>query len=153
VNWTYLQPQIVGGFLFLAAPEVKIGAAFPWRGFFDAYRRPYDMAWHVKKANSPVRIHDTGLRAAANDPHQSTVVVENRYDFTDLHELALRWSQPPRSGTLRLSVPPRTTRAVTLPLDPLGPPVLLRFVDSNERIVDVYRLTGSRHRPQPALPT
>lgn len=153
VNWTYLQPHVVGGFLFLAAPEVKIGAAFPWRGFFDAYRRPYDMAWHVKKANSPVRIHDTTLRPSTDDPRQAAITVENRYDFTGLEELELHWSQGLASGTLRPTLPARTTREVTLPIDPHGAPALIRFTHGSGRLVDVYRLTGPHHAPQPVLPT
>ena len=144
VNWTYDHPHVLGGFLFLGAPEVKIGATFPWRGFFDEWRRPYDMAWHVKKADSPVRIEDPTLRPE--------VEVINRYDFTNLNELEARWSQGGKSGVARLDVPAQTTKQVTLPVDPQGDPVDLTFVDKSGGVVDVYRLTRPDQRPKHELP-
>lgn len=135
-NWTYDQPHVVGGFLFLGAPEVKVGAKFPWRGFFDEWRRPYDMAWHVKKSHSPIRIHDTRLRATENGVW---VWIENRYDFTNLNHLTMHWEQGSRRGIIRLDVPPQTKQGVVLPLNDREP-ALLRFVDSDGTIVDIYRL-------------
>lgn len=135
-NWTYDQPHVLGGFLFLGAPEVKIGARFPWRGFFDEWRRPYDMAWHVKKSHSPIRIHDTRLRAMDSGVG---VWIENRYDFTNLNHLEMRWEQGSRRGVIRIDVPPQTRQCVILPLNDREP-ALLRFVDSHGAMVDVYRL-------------
>jgi hypothetical protein len=152
-NWTYDNKHVVGGFLFLAAPEVKTGATFPWRGFFDEYRRPYDMAWHVKKSQSPVRIEDVTLRPDADDGRKASVEITNRYDFLNLQSLEARWEQGGRTGVVRLDVPPRSTRRVTLPVDPNGEPVVLRFVEPGEMIVDLYRLTRADQRPSSTLPT
>ena len=144
VDWSYDTPHVLGGFLFLGAPEVKIGATFPWRGFFDAYRRPYDMAYHVRKSNSPVRIEDPTLRAE--------VEVVNRHDFTNLKELEAHWEQDGERGVARLDVPPRQTRTVGLPVDPDGGPVALRFVNADGGTVDEYRLTRPDQRPRAELP-
>ena len=143
-NWTYDHEHILGGFLFLAAPEVRYNTTFDWRGFFDPHRRPYDMAWHVKKSQSPVRIEDPTLR--------ERITVENRYDFTNLNELEARWTQGDKRGTARLDVPPRTTGTVSLPIDPQGEPVRLTFVDKRGETVDVYRLTRPDQRPEHELP-
>lgn len=142
-NWTYDQPHVLGGFLFLGAPEVKIGAKFPWRGFFDEWRRPYDMAWHVKKSHSPIRIHDTHLKRAEDGV---SVWIENRYDFTNLDQLQTFWEQGGRRGVIKLDVPPQTRQWVTLPLN-AREPALLRFVDAHGTTVDWYRLIPEKNSP------
>ena len=144
VNWTYDHPHILGGFLFLGAPEVKIGAKFFWRGFFDEYRRPYDMAWHVKKADSPVYVEDRTLG--------DSLTIENRYDFTNVNELEANWKQGDTRGTARFDVPAQSTKTVALPTDPQGEPVELTFVDRRGEVVDQYRLTRPDQRPSRDLP-
>ena len=145
-DWTYApeNQHIVGGFLFLGAPERKIGSTFPWRGFFDAYRRPYDMAWHVKKSHSPVRINepDGVLREG-----EVIVRVENRYDFRNLSDMTIRWQQGDRSGTLDMDLPPHATGELAVPFHvEHGVPTTLTFIDPSGRGIDAYEV-GRKHLP------
>ena len=151
-DWTYApeNTHILGGFLFLGAPERKLGSTFPWRGFFDDYRRPYDMAWHVKKSHSPVRIGDPG---GALDGEAVRVEVENRYDFRDLDEMTIKWSQSGESGTLDAEVAPHATGRLRVPFDPAaGEPTMLTFTDPSGRLVDAYEI-GRPHLETPEPPT
>ena len=149
-DWTYApeNKHILGGFLFLGAPERKLGSTFPWRGFFDDYRRPFDMAWHVKKSHSPVRIADPNGDLLGD---AIRLEVENRYDFRNLSEMTIEWRQRGASGRLEADVAPHASATLEVPFDSSArEPVMLTFTDPTGRVVDIYEvgrshLNASKH--------
>ncbi len=142
--------HIAGGFLFLGAPERKLGSTFPWRGFFDAYRRPYDMAWHVKKSHSPVRIaKPDGIL----DGDVVTVAVDNRFDFRNFSDMTIRWQQGDRSGTIKADVEPHATGTLDVPFHvEHDEPTQLSFIDPSGRVIDIYEI-GQTHLKRDEAPS
>ena len=59
------------------------------KGVVDAYRNPKPEYWIVKMAYSPIGI---GARTVAPAARSCAVALTNRYSFTDLKELACRWT-------------------------------------------------------------
>jgi len=113
----------------------------PW-GVVDGWRRPKPEFWITKKLQSPVKVNDASL--ALPGPSQPIrVPVENRYDFSDLAELKIRWATGTEEGIVKANVPPRSAgefmvRPVRAVKD--GEFLSLRFEDASGRLVDTYRL-------------
>lgn len=59
------------------------------KGIVTAYRVPKPEWWFVKQVYSPVQI---GVRTLTADGGNFNVTITNRYSFTDLNELACRWT-------------------------------------------------------------
>lgn len=109
-------------------------------GVVDGAKRVKPEWWHVRRAYSPVRVTaDHIAPEAAQAPLR--VPVENRFDFTDLGEIACWWRVGERSGRVAASVPPGETGTLTVPvgLAP-GEALELRFEDESGRVVDSYAL-------------
>ena len=95
----------------------------PW-GIVDGWRRKKPEFWHVKMLMSPVHLQQRDLPAwKAGEP--ATFTVDNRYEFTNLSELALEWSVGSQHGTIHPDVAPRTSGR--------------------------YLYSGRRHRPSRAI--
>ncbi|MEM7625250.1 MAG: glycoside hydrolase family 2 TIM barrel-domain containing protein [Planctomycetota bacterium] len=136
----YQRPHFVGGFHFKGAPY--IGAKeVSWGGVFDARRNPVDLAWHVKKTHSPVRIFDT---RGQRDEQRQTVRfdVANRYDFCDLNELTFKWTtEDGATGEAVVQAPARTTGRLILPVSsPRAHRFDLDVIDPPGRTIDRYTL-------------
>ncbi|MEM8783811.1 MAG: glycoside hydrolase family 2 TIM barrel-domain containing protein [Planctomycetota bacterium] len=136
----YGRPHFAGGFHFKGAPYVG-AKEVSWGGVFDPHRRPVDLAWHVKKTHSPVRIFDThGHRDERRRVAWFDVV--NRYDFRDLSEVTFRWiAEDGTTGEAVAEAPARTTGRLVLPVwSPEAYRVDLEVVDPNGRVIDRYTL-------------
>ncbi len=98
-------PTILGSFIWewqnqgiapKGAPAPHLG---PWgpdnllqenhKGIVTAYRVPKPEWWFVKQVYSPVQV---GIHPLSADGGNFTVTITNRYSFTDLNELACRWT-------------------------------------------------------------
>jgi beta-galactosidase len=119
----------------------------PW-GVVDGWRRRKPEFWHTKKLYSPVRV--TTLAVPAPEPGGTLrLEVENRYEFTNLSELTLRWEMGPDSGELHPDVPPGKAGGVEIPVMPAAPGrLLVRFLDDAGRLVDEESvLVGAEETP------
>jgi len=90
-------PGVLGGAIWSGIDDsFYLPARDAWVGYgawgpIDGWRRPKPEYWHVKKAYSPVRVHERRLVR----PTQGKVLrltVENRYVFTDLAEVRTEWA-------------------------------------------------------------
>ncbi|MEO1237845.1 MAG: glycoside hydrolase family 2 TIM barrel-domain containing protein, partial [Planctomycetota bacterium] len=136
----YQRPHFAGGFHFKGAPYVS-AKENSWGGVFDAHRNPVDLAWHVKKTHSPVRIFDT---RGQRDERRGVIRfdVTNRYDFRDLNELTFRWTAADGgTGDATGDAPARTTGQLLIPT---RSPEAHRFdvdvIDPGGRVIDRYTL-------------
>ena len=98
-------PTILGSFIWewqnqgiapKGAPAPHIGPWGPdnllqenYKGIVTAYRVPKPEWWFVKQVYSPVQVGIHPLSAAGGN---FAVTITNRYSFTDLNELACRWT-------------------------------------------------------------
>ncbi len=78
----------------------------PW-GMVDSWRRRKPEFWILKKLHSPVKLDDSPLPVPETG-RPLRIPVQNRYDFTDLSELAIDWQLGSRKGTLAARVAPRS---------------------------------------------
>ncbi len=117
----------------------------PW-GVVDGWRRQKPEFWITKKLHSPVRVKENPLALPpAGEPLR--VPVENRYDFSNLSELAIHWTLGDKQGEIRTDVPPRS--AGTLDIQPgrtvkEGEVLALDFKDRGGQLIDAYRVPLGR---------
>ena len=113
------------------------------KGIVDAYRNPKPEWWIVKMVYSPVVI---GTRTVTPTGGTCAVPLLNHYSFTDLKELACRWtafagSSALRSGVLHVACPPMQTVQASFPA-PAGMTALrLEFDHADGTAVTVANLT------------
>ena len=113
----------------------------PW-GVVDGWRRPKPEYWIVKRLHSPVQIKEAPV-ALPDVGKAISVPVENRYDFTNLAELKIRWAIGTDEGDARAAVTPRSTGVIEVtPKSEIkdGQMLALTFTDSAGQLVDTYRL-------------
>jgi len=113
----------------------------PW-GIVDGWRRKKPEFWHVKMLMSPVHLQQRDLPAwKSGEP--ATFTVDNRYEFTNLSELALEWSVGSQHGTIHPDVAPRTSGNISIPLAPQTKPgdiLSLSFRDGKGQLVIPHRM-------------
>ncbi len=110
-------------------PNGKIVGYGPW-GPIDGWRRPKPEYWHVARAYTPVRVLNS--ETVSSPQPELRLVVENRYDFTDLSEVRVEWAMGDLRGTVKAFGAPhsRSTVALRLPRAPLsGDTIDVRFTD------------------------
>ncbi len=110
-------------------------------GIIDGWRRQKPEFWHVKKAYSPVRVPQRPIAVTASQKY-IRLPVENRYFFSDLHELEVRWQLDDKKGMItELSVPPQSCGELKIPAGQCGhgDTLTLGFY-RNDRLVDLYKL-------------
>jgi beta-galactosidase len=124
----------------------------PW-GVVDGWRRLKPEYWHVKKLHSPIRVLSLALPIPApGEPVRLTV--QNRYEFTNLSELTLRWQLGKRQGELHPDLPPQQRGQVEIAVEGTSSPgseLLLQFLTRDGRIVDeeIVRLGESAEPEDP----
>ncbi len=111
----------------------------PW-GVVDGWRRRKPEFWLVKKLHSPIRVKEDPI-AAVTAPLR--IPVENRYDFTNLSELAIGWEIAGDKGAVSASIGPRSAGEIVI--RPLHAPksgdmLSLTFTDSRHVLVDSFRI-------------
>jgi beta-galactosidase len=75
-------------------PDGKAVGYGAW-GPIDGWRRPKPEYWDMKKIYSPIRVLNSSLSPA----NELTIDVENRYTFTNLNELQIKWRYGKEQGT------------------------------------------------------
>lgn len=85
-------------------------------GLLDIWNREKPEYYDVKKAYSPVKMEEFETLAVPDTGKQLRLVVENRYSFTPLSELIVRWTVANEYGIIALSdYKPGVTGAFYLP--------------------------------------
>jgi len=109
--------------------EVPSGDNFCINGLVSPDREPNPHLWEVKKVYQNVDVRAVDLAGGRLE-------IENRFDFTDLSDLELRWTvtgdgREVAGGSLdNLRLAPHQTRAVSLPLPSIDPePGVEYFLD------------------------
>jgi len=146
----------LGGAIWGAIDEVFLLPDSPvgygeW-GLVDGWRRPKPEYWLTKKAYSPIHISD-GPVANPGPGQPLTVPIENRFDHTDLNELALDWSVGADSGrVIPSSLPPHRSGTLSIPARAWrnGEVLSLKFYRPGAILVDEFNLTLGR--PVPVFP-
>ncbi len=120
-------------------------------GFIDGWRRPKSLWWDAKRIFSPVWIP---VRRVDWNSGQATirVPVENRYAFTDLNELTVRWELGSEKGTLNVQAPPQTTADIEVPIPASakeGELLVLRFMNAGGTLVTANGVTLGTPPPHP----
>ncbi len=135
-------------------PDRGIVGDAPW-GLVDGWRRKKPEFWLIKKLQSPIHIDEKPL-PPPKAGETIKIPVENRYDFTDLSRLSISWNLGSQSGSVRASVPPRSTG--TLEITPKSAPkpgeaLEIEFKDHTGLLVDAFRVpVGSERSAQPPSP-
>ncbi len=158
--WEHLckSDRVIGGAIWAGIDEEfqlpggKNAGYGAW-GFIDGWRRPKSLWWDAKRIFSPVWIP---VRRVDWHPGQETVriPVENRYAFTDLNELTIRWELGGKNGTLNLQVPPQSSAEMAVPIPTSakeGDLLVLRFIDAGGTLITANGVTLGTP-PPPAIP-
>ena len=138
-DWTVRTPNFLGGFIFLSMPYHDVGDGKEWRAFFDDHRRPTTYAWHVQKANSPVRLNRASVKVDKANRRVRFMLL-NRFNFTNLTEVRFEWEQGEASGQLSVDAGPGKTAQAEVDYDPQGPPLTLTAIGPVGRVIDRYVL-------------
>lgn len=131
----YKTPGVLGGSIWSGIDDIfqmpngdAVGYG-PW-GPIDGWRRPKPEYWDMKKIYSPIRIETKSLSPA----RELVIGMENRYTYTNLNELQIRWQygdekgnacadlEPGKKGELRirLTYPEKANELYLSFLDPRG---------------------------------
>jgi beta-galactosidase len=111
-------------------PDGKATGYGPW-GIIDGWRRPKPEYWHVKKSYSPVKLVDRKAPLLWVDG-AVRIPVANRFDFTNLGDVGIRWSTGSEQGELRVDIAPHQTGELVIPLKRrprTGETLEVRFTD------------------------
>jgi beta-galactosidase len=109
-------------------------------GVIDGAKRAKPEWWHVRRAYSPVRLPVEHI--APDDAGAPVrVPVENRFDFTNLSEVACWWRVGEQSGRIAVAAAPGETGTLVVPvgLAP-GEALELRFETRAGTVLDSYEL-------------
>ena len=163
-------PTILGSFIWewqnqgiapKGAPAPHLG---PWgpdnllqenhKGIVTAYRVPKPEWWFVKQVYSPVQVGIHPLSAAGGN---FAVAVTNRYSFTDLNELACRWTayrgkKVLKHGVQKINCAPGESVEASFPAPAGVTKLRLEFDHADGSSVVAYNLavTGAPVPPPPA---
>lgn len=120
-------------------------------GPVDGWRRPKPEYWDMKKIYSPVKLHTEALEPA----RKLVIDVENRYTYTNLNELKIRWTYGKESGMSVLDVAPQGRGQLVVEVsDPSASNQLsLEFVDPRGFVADEYLIpVGEQKQNQVEAP-
>jgi beta-galactosidase len=144
----YKAEGILGGTIWAGIDEVfhmpsgKMTGYAEW-GIIDKWRRPKPGWWHVKKGYSPIRVFQTTVPAPSRG-ESVKIEVTNRYNFSNLSEIQCEWILDQENGIAKMDVPARSTGNIEIrpkQTDLEGKEIILRFMDSNNSLVDTEKIT------------
>jgi beta-galactosidase len=130
-------------------PDTTVGYG-EW-GIVDTWRRKKPEFWNVKKAYSPVRILKTEFPDYESNGSLE-IPVYNRFDFTNLNELTLRYTYKGTTHTLEATdIPAHNKGIINLPIKEwsVKEPLKIEFIDSNRQLVDCYII--QKHDGKPSV--
>jgi len=123
-------------------PDGSTNGYGPW-GLIDGWRRKKPEWWHTKMMYSPVWIP---ARQVDYDPAtgRACIAIENRYGFTDLSSLNIRWQAAEAEGTIQgPKVPPGSKGVLEIDLSPglpSGEILVLEFLSEQGTLVSAWGL-------------
>jgi len=109
----------------------------PW-GVIDGWRRRKPEFWNVQNLYSPIAIPDRSVALPFSGPLR--VPIKNRYFFTDLSELVVKWRLKDQQGTVATHVPAQSSGFLEIPLPPgtqPGSDLELSFTNG-DRLVNAF---------------
>lgn len=133
-------------------PDGRIVGYGPW-GIVDGWRREKPEYWHVRKAYSPVRVLASAVPLPTGT--ELRVPVENRYDFTDLREVGIRWLLGDERGTTRARAAPHTRGELVIRprrAPTAGQTLRLEFTDPRGFLCETEDLLIGERVTEPAAP-
>jgi hypothetical protein len=125
----------------------------PW-GVIDGWRRRKPEFWNVQNLYSPVALPERFVALPSSGPLR--IPIKNRYFFTNLSELAVKWRLGGQQGAATTDVPPQSSGYIEIPLPPgtqPGSDLELRFT-KDDRLVNVFTVqVGNLAVAASALPS
>ncbi len=128
-------------------PDGRLVGYGEW-GPIDAWRRVKPEYYHVKKVYSPVKIMNTNVPYSAG-MNFVRLLVENRFDFTDLSECDFLWEINGAKGIAELKLEPRSVGYVDILFEcPVNRGDHLKVkVERNSKLIDEYLISiGEKKR-------
>lgn len=134
VDSVYTYPSCMGGAIWSGIDDIfhisedKICGYGPW-GPIDGWRREKPEYIGMKKSYSPVII--TNLRTAKAVDRKIELVIENRYNFTNLNELNINAKTGSQSFTVKADIAPMSEGSIIidLPAENMGDKLFISFTD------------------------
>lgn len=107
----------------------------PW-GPIDGWRRPKPEYWDMKKVFSPVKVTTKSLEPSA----KFVIDLENRYTYTNLNELKIKWQFGDKSGVATANIDAHNTGKLIIETGAGAQPGLLKleFIDPRGFTADEY---------------
>jgi beta-galactosidase len=130
----------------------------PW-GVIDGWRRQKPEFWNIQNLYSPIAVPERSVPIPSSG--SVSIPVKNRYFFTNLSELAIRWRLGTQEGTATADIAPQSSGHIEIPIPPgtaAGSKLDLRFT-KGERLVNVFtvqlgdkapRQTAASDKPEPS---
>jgi beta-galactosidase len=118
----------------------------PW-GVIDGWRRKKPEFWHIKKLYSPVHVTARSLPLPSSGTVQ--VPVTNRYFFSNLSELSVKWKGDGQEGTVTSDIGPQNSGTIEIPVGAAvasGSQLEIRFLRGNE-LVDIESIELGEIQP------
>jgi beta-galactosidase len=113
-----------------ALPDGRAAGYGPW-GIIDGWRRPKPEYWHVKKSYSPVKLADRNFCPRV-ESGRIRIPVRNRFDFSNLNEVSIRWTIGADSGLATAEALPHSSGEIIIPFSRVptrGERLELRYTD------------------------
>jgi hypothetical protein len=120
-------------------------------GIIDTWRRKKPEFWNVKKAYSPIRILQRKFPDHLPE-NELRVPVWNRFDFTNLNEITLKYKTGNKVFTGRgPDIPPHQKGFLSLNLDSvdLNDCLIIEFLDRQDKIIDIYSISLRDQKKEP----
>ncbi len=124
-----------------SAPGKGVVGDAPW-GVVDGWRRKKPEFWHIKKLHSPVKVKSLVISPPSHGS-PLRVQVHNRYEFTNLAELRIKWELGDDRGEIRPRIAPQQTGEIQIRVRQRvvpGDNLKIRFLDPAGRLVDEERI-------------
>ena len=118
----------------------------PW-GVIDGWRRKKPEFWHIKKLYSP--IHVTARRLPLPSSGTVQVPVTNRYFFSNLSELSVKWKLGGKEGMVTADIGPQNAGTIEVPIGAgvvSGSQLEIRFLRGN-KLVDLESIQLGEMQP------
>ncbi|MCD6598621.1 MAG: glycoside hydrolase family 2, partial [Bacteroidales bacterium] len=106
-------------------------------GPIDGWRRKKPEYYHMKKAYSPVIIHNTHPDSPMKG-QPLLLQIENRFDFTNLNECKIEWDMEGEEGSIKMDLSPKNSGIMKIypKTDTEGKTMHIRFYSPPGYLVD-----------------
>lgn len=128
----YQHPACLGGAIWSGIDDIfhlpggQLVGYGPW-GVIDAWRRPKPEFYGMKKAYAPVVIKRVVYPQAGEN--KLRLLIENRYDFTNLQSVTITCTQAATTTRLQASIAPHDSGWLAIPVTAAATGIALNFTD------------------------